>query len=160
MNIEKYFKEKECNYWREFPYAYGSLDVLNKSVQIVGGDCGSSTVFFLWMGAKYIVQYEKEEHLRRMWNEVCKEFEICDKAITKGEWKGEYENVDVFVMDCEGCEKDLNVDVLGRYKEWCVGIHDWVQNRVQLMRKLAGSVMTYVSDDGREITFCKKNISI
>ena len=159
MDIEKYFRDKECDYWREFPYAYGSLQVLNKTIQIVGADCGSSALYFLWRGAKYIIQYEKEEKLRARWNEVCRDFNICDKAIMKGEWKGEYENADIFVMDCEGCEKDLNVDVLKKYEQWCIGVHDWTENRVTLLRKLVGAVLTYVSDDGREITLCKINKS-
>jgi len=154
-NISEYFRKLECDYWREYPHSYGKLDVLNKSIQIVGADCGSSALYFLMRGAKYIVQYEKEEHLRKRWEEVCQYFNICNKAIMKKEWNGEYENVDIFIMDCEGCEENLNVDILKKYEEWCIGIHDWTKNRVQLLRKLEGTTFTYVSDDGRELTLCK-----
>ena len=155
MDIVKYFRDKECDYWKEYPYSYGQLYILNKTIQIVGADCGSSALYFLWRGAKYIIQYEKNEGLRTKWDEVCKEFNICDKAIMRGEWKGEYEHVDIFIMDCEGCEKELDIDMLKKYEQWCIGVHDWVENRVQLLRKLAGAILTYVSDDGREITLCK-----
>jgi len=154
-NIEEYFKKIECDYWREYPHSYGLLNVFNKSIQIVGADCGSSALYFLLRGAKYIIQCEKEEHLRKRWNEVCKQFGICDKAIMKNEWYGEYENVDIFIMDCEGCEENLNVDILKKYEEWCIGIHDWTKNRVNLLRKLEGTIFTYASDDGRELTLCK-----
>jgi len=153
--IDEYFRKLECDYWREFPHSYVVLNVFNKSIQVVGADCGSSTLYFLWRGAKYVIQYEKEEHLRKRWEEVCRQFMICDNATMKGEWKGEYDNVDVFVMDCEGCEEGLNIDELKKYEQWCVGIHDWVNNRVELLRKLEGTTFTYASDDGRELTFCK-----
>jgi len=153
-NIGQYFRERECDYWREYPHAYGKLDVFNKTIQVVGADCGSSALYFLWRGAKYVVQYEKEEHLRQKWEEVCKYFNVCEKATMKEEWKGEYENVDIFIMDCEGCEKDVNVDMLKKYEQWCIGIHDWTKNRVELLRKIEGTTYTYVSDDGREITLC------
>ena len=154
-NIDEYFRKLECDYWREYPHSYGKLDVFNKTIQIVGADCGSSTLYFLWRGAKYVIQYEKEGHLRERWEEVCKQFGTCDKATTKEEWKGEYENVDVFVMDCEGCEEGLDVDELKRYEQWCIGVHDWAKNRTELLRELEGTTFTYASDDGRELTFCK-----
>ena len=102
-----------------------------------------------------MIQYEKEEHLRKKWEEVCNTFGICNKAIMKGEWKGEYEDANIFVMDCEGCEEGLNVDALKKYEQWYIGVHDWTKNRVELLRKLEGATFTYVSDDGREITLCK-----
>ncbi|CAJ31550.1 putative SAM-dependent methyltransferase [Betalipothrixvirus acidiani] len=154
-SIEEYFKKRECDYWREYPHSYGMLNVYQRSIQIVGADCGSSALYFLLRGASFVVQYEKEEHLRKKWEEVCAYFNICNKAVMKGEWDGVYENVDIFVMDCEGCEEKLNVNMLTRYKQWCVGIHDWTKNRVELMRKMEGATFTYVSDDGREITLCK-----
>ena len=154
-SIDEYFKKLECDYWREFPHSYGVLNVFNKTIQIVGADCGSSTLYFLWRGAKYVIQYEKEEHLRKKWENMCKQFNICDKAIMKEEWKGEYDEVDIFIMDCEGCEEELDVDTLKKYGQWCIGIHDWAKNRVELLRKLEGTTFTYSSDDGRELTFCK-----
>jgi len=154
-NIGEYFRKLECDYWREFPHSYGVLNVFNKTIQIVGADCGSSTLYFLWRGAKYVIQYEKEEHLRKKWEDMCKQFSVCDKAMMKGEWKGEYDEVEVFVMDCEGCEEGLDVKALKKYEQWCVGIHDWAKNRVELLRKLEGTTFTYSSDDGRELTFCK-----
>lgn len=155
MDIKKYFHDLECDYWYEFPLSYGSLNVFGKTIQIVGGDCGSSALYFIWRGATHIIQYEKEQKLRDKWQKVCQDFNICDKVETKGEWKNEYDNVDVFVMDCEGCEESLNVDRLKQYGKWCVAIHDWTKNRVDLMRKLAGATLTYVSDDGKEIVLCK-----
>lgn len=153
--MEEYFRKRGCDYWREYPHAYGMLNVYQRRIQIVGADCGSTALYFLLRGASFVVQYEKEEHLRKAWEEVCTHFSICDKAEMRGEWNGQYDNVDIFVMDCEGCEEKLDVNMLSRYKQWCVAIHDWTRNRVELMRKLEGMTFTYVSDDGKEIVLCK-----
>lgn len=157
MDIKKYFRDLECSYWHEYPYAYGSLNVFNKSVQIVGADCGSSALYFLWRGATHIVQYEKEQKLREKWQKVCQDFSICDKAEMRSEWSGQYDATDIFVMDCEGCEESLNVDRLKQYQQWCVAIHDWTKNRVDLVRRLRGAKITYITDDGKEIVLCKTN---
>ncbi len=151
---EEYFRSRDCDYWREFEPSYGHLSVRNRVVVVVGADCGSTHVYFLLRGARYVIGYEKEEKLRKMWMEVCIYFNICDKGEIRGEWHGEYPDADVFVMDCEGCESNLDISQLRKYKEWCVAVHDWTSNRVSLLRKLYGTVFTYVSDDGHEIMLC------
>ncbi|QJF12370.1 putative methyltransferase [Metallosphaera rod-shaped virus 1] len=153
--LEKYFHDLQCDYWREYPHAYGLLNVYNKTIQIVGADCGSSALYFLLRGAKYIIQYEKKQHLREKWKEVCTHFDICQKAEMRSEWNGQYDNADIFIMDCEGCEENLDVSQLKRYEQYCIAVHDWTKNRVDLMRKLEGLTFTYISDDGREIVLCK-----
>ncbi|CAI44189.1 SAM-dependent methyltransferase [Acidianus rod-shaped virus 1] len=155
MDIENYFRNLECDYWREYPRSYGLLNVYQRTVQIVGADCGSSALYFLLRGASSVVQYEKEEKLRKKWQQVCADFSICDKAVMKEEWNGEYEDTNIFIMDCEGCEEKLNVSQLNKYSQWCIGVHDWAKNRVELLRKLEGATFTYASDDGREITLCR-----
>jgi hypothetical protein len=153
-SLEEYFKSRGCDYWREYRSAYGLLDVFDRVVVVVGADCGSTHVYFLLRGAKYVLGYEKEEKLRDTWKEVCANFSFCDHGEIRGEWRGEYPDADVFVMDCEGCESTLDFSQLGRYKQWCVAVHDWTQNRVELLRALRGSTLTHVSDDGRELMFC------
>ncbi len=70
-------------------------------------------------------------------------------------------------MDCEGCEakllevkaergeKNLRFEELQKYKQYCIAIHDWTENRFELMRKLYGTVLTFISEDNREFVFCK-----
>ncbi len=155
MLLEKYFESRGCNYWKEFPLSYGSLHVFDRVVIIVGADCGSSHVYFLLRGARCVIGYEKEEKLRNMWKEVCANFSFCDYGEIRGEWRGEYPDGDVFVMDCEGCESSLDFSQLKKYKQWCIAVHDWTQNRTELLRNLRGSTLTYVSDDGHEIMLCR-----
>ncbi|CAC87316.1 hypothetical protein [Sulfolobus islandicus rod-shaped virus 2] len=157
MNYDDYFCKLQCCYWREFDFAYSRLDVKDKTITIIGNDCGSSALYFLLKGAKKIIGFEKEEKLNQIFKEtVCKEFKICDKVEIKGKWKGnEYPDTDILVMDCEGCEKNLDFSKLQKYKQYCIAIHDWTENRFDLMRKLYGSILTFVSDDNREFVFCK-----
>jgi len=157
MDYKDYFCKLECCYWHEFDYAYSKLQVENKTITIVGNDCGSSALYFLLKGAKKIIGYEKSDELNKRFKEkVCKEFNICDKVEINGEWSGnQYPNTDIFVMDCEGCEAKLDFSQLQKYKQFCIAIHDWTENRFDLMRKLYGIVLTFITDDNKEFVFCK-----
>ena len=157
INFKNYFCKLECCYWHEFEQAYGRLDVKDKTITIIGNDCGSSALYFLLKGAKRIIGYEKSEDLNKKFKEkVCKDFQICDKVEIHGEWSNNlYPDTDIFVMDCEGCEAKLNVSQLQKYKQFCIAIHDWTENRFELMRKLYGTVLTFISEDNREFVFCK-----
>ncbi|ARQ96504.1 hypothetical protein [Sulfolobus islandicus rod-shaped virus 10] len=157
INYKDYFCKLECCYWHEFDYAYGKLQVENKTIIIIGNDCGSSALYFLLKGAKKIIGYEKSDELNKRFKEkVCKEFQICDKVEVYGEWTGkEYPNADILVMDCEGCESKLDFSQLQKYKQYCIAIHEWTENRFDLMRKLYGTVLTFITDDNKEFIFCK-----
>ena len=169
MDYKDYFCKLECCYWHEFDLAYGKLDVKDRTITIIGNDCGSSALYFLLKSAKKIVGYEKSDELNKRFKEkVCKEFQICDKVDINGEWNGkEYPNSDVFIMDCEGCEaklleikaerseSKLDISQLQKYKQYCIAIHDWTENRFELMKKLYGTILTFISDDNREFVFCK-----
>jgi len=157
FNYKDYFCKLQCCYWHEFDQAYGKLDVKDRTITIIGNDCGSMALYFLLHSAKRIVGFEKEEKLNQLFKEkVCKDFQICDKIEVHGEWTGNlYPDTDIFVMDWEGCEKNLNVSQLQKYKQFCIAIHDWTENRFELMWKLYGTVLTFITDDNREFVFCK-----
>jgi len=157
VNYKDYFCKLQCCYWHEFDQAYGKLDVRDRTVTIIGNDCGSTALYFILRGAKRIIGFEKEEKLNQLFKEkVCKDFNICDKVEIYGEWTGNlYPDTDIFVMDCEGCESKLDVSQLQKYKQFCIAIHDWTENRFDLMRKLYGTILTFITDDNREFVFCK-----
>ena len=157
MNYVDYFCKLECCYWHEFEFAYSKLNVENKTVIIVGNDCGSTALYFLLKGAKKIIGFEKSEELNKKFKEkVCKDFNICDKVEIYGEWKGQnYPNGNIFIMDCEGCEKNLKIEELQKYEQFCIAIHDWVETRFELLKKLYGTVLTFITEDNREFVFCK-----
>jgi len=157
MDYKDYFCKLECCYWHEFDLAYGKIDVKDKTITIIGNDCGSSALYFLLKGARRIIGYEKEEKLNKRFKEkVCKEFQICDKVEIHGEWNGnQYPDTDILVMDCEGCESKLDISQLQKYKQYCIAIHDWTENRFELMKKMYGTILTFITDDNREFVFCK-----
>ena len=157
MDYKDYFCKLECCYWHEFDLAYGKLEVKNKTITIIGNDCGSSALYFLLKNAKKVIGFEKSDELNKRFKEkVCKEFQICDKVEINGEWSGnQYPNTDIFVMDCEGCESKLDFSQLQKYKQYCIAIHDWTENRFKLMKKLYGTILTFITDDNREFVFCK-----
>jgi len=157
MDYKDYFCKLECCYWHEFDLAYGKLDVKDKTITIVGNDCGSSALYFLLKGAKKIIGYEKSDELNKRFKEkVCKEFNICDKVEINGEWTGnQYPDTDILVMDCESCESKLDISQLQKYKQYCIAIHDWTENRFDLMKKIYGTILAFISEDNREFVFCK-----
>ena len=157
MDYKDYFCKLECCYWHEFDLAYGKIDVKDKTITIIGNDCGSSALYFLLKNAKKIIGYEKSDELNKRFKEkVCKEFQICDKVEIHGEWTGnQYPDTDILVMDCEGCEKNLDYSQLQKYKQYCIAIHDWTENRFELMKKMYGTILTFITDDNREFVFCK-----
>ncbi len=72
MDYKDYFCKLECCYWHEFDLAYGKLDVKDKTITIIGNDCGSSALYFLLKRAKHVIGYEKEEKLNQLFKEkVC-----------------------------------------------------------------------------------------
>jgi len=165
MDYKDYFCKLECCYWHEFDLAYGKLQVKDKTITIIGNDCGSSALYFLLKGAKHIIGFEKSDELNKRFKEkVCKDFNICDKVEIHGEWTGnqsvkqslpQYPDTDIFVMDCEGCEKNLDISQLQKYKQYCIAIHEWTENRFELLKKLYGTILTFITDDNKEFVFCK-----
>jgi len=157
INFKDYFCKLECCYWHEFEQAYGKLNVKDRTVTIIGNDCGSTALYFILRNAKKIIGFEKEEKLNQLFKEkVCKDFQICDKVEIHGGWTGnQYPNTDIFVIDCEGCESKLDISQLQKYKQFCIAIHDWTENRFDLMRKLYGAILTFISKDNKEFVFCK-----
>ena len=150
------FKELGCDYWREQYLAYGGIDFRDKTVIMVGADCGTTIVYALLRGARYVIGYEKNEELRKKWETVvCKELYICDRAEMKGEWRGdEYLDGDVFLMDCEGCEQLLDFTRLSKYKDVCIALHSWTERRDEILAQLVGYIITYVTPDKKEVVFC------
>jgi len=157
MDYNEYFRKMGCDYWYEFDLSYSRLSVEDRSITIVGNDCGSSAVYFLMRGAKHVIGFEKKAELNNKFrSEVCKHFNICDRVEVNLGWAGkDYPKTDLFVIDCEGCEAFLDIQELGKYKQYCVAIHNWTVNKYQLMKQLYGTTLTYVSNDNNEIVLCK-----
>ena len=157
-DLINYFKEKGCDYYYEYDDSYGNLDLKDKVIVHVGGDCGSSVYYFILKGARYVIFYEKDTELLRKYRDVCKELGFCEKAEAKGEWKpGDYPDGDIFIMDCEGCEADVDFNALSKYKTACIAVHAWTQDKAPLLKNMRGWRLQHVSLDGQELMFCSEH---
>ena len=155
-DLSKYFKDRGCDYWYEYQESYGDLNVREKTIQLIGGDCGSSALFLLLNGAEKVVQYEKDNNKNELFkNAICHEFNICNDVEIKGEWKGGYEDTNIFIMDCEGCEGHIDLTKLDKYELSCIAVHEWTKNRTKLLKEMKGWKLQFTSADGKELMFCK-----
>ena len=160
LDLVRYFRRKGCNYYYEYDESYGNLDLKDKVVVHVGGDCGSSAYYFLLHGARYVIFYEKNARLLAKYMAVCSELGFCDRAEARGEWKpGDYPDGDAFIMDCEGCEAGIDFNALSKYKLACIAIHIWTRGKAYLLKNMYGWRLQYVSDDGKELMFCRENVN-
>lgn len=157
--IQRYFEEKGCPYWHEYERQYSPIDFVEFSVTIIGGDCGSACLYAILRGANQCIMYERDPELRKKAQEVFALFGIKDKVEIRGEWNGmEYPDTSIFLIDCEGCESLLDVDLVSRkYPQVGIAVHSWTENRVEILQKLAEwhYALTYVTPDGQELYFVR-----
>ena len=155
LDFENYFTKLGCPYWHEYKEQFKLFDFKDKAVVIVGGDCGSTCVYAYLHGAKSCIMYEAEAKLRDIARQV--ELELKLSFDIRGKWEGnEYPDADIFLIDCEGCEEKLDIDlVTKKYKQVGIAVHEWTKNRVELLQKLAkySYRLVYVTADGKELYF-------
>ena len=101
-------------------YPLDGVRLAGKTVADIGCDWGQSPLYWRAHGASKVIGYESEasrvRRLKRLRREPWFEF--------RGRWQGDMPDADLFKMDIEGGEKDLNVGSLSKYPTWFVEIHD------------------------------------
>jgi len=156
--IDQYFRKKGCEYWKEQEPAYGSIDFKERTVVIVGADCGTTVIYALLKGAKLVIAFEKDDKLRAELENTLKDYGVpSQKVIIHGEWLGNYPKGDVFIQDCEGCEIADNFSEISKYEQVCIAVHLWI-DFAKLMPNLIGYRVTYVTPDFKEIVLCKTGL--
>jgi len=156
--IDQYFRKKGCEYWKEQEQAYGLIDFKDKTVVIVGADCGTTVIYALLKGAKSVIAFEKDDKLRAELENTLKDYDIpYEKVIVYGAWLGDYPEGDIFIQDCEGCEKADNFNEISKYEQACIAIHLWI-DFTKLMPNLVGYRVTYVTPDLKEIVLCRTRL--
>ena len=154
--LSEFFKERGC-YWDEYAKQFGSMYFKDETVTVVGGDCGSTCVYVILLGAKKCIMFEKDPGLRRKAQEVAALLDMKEKIEVRGEWDGmTYPDTTVFLMDCEGCEEHVDVDLItDKYNKVGIAIHEWTKNRAELLQRIVdrGYRLTYVTPDGRKLYF-------
>jgi len=154
--IHQYFHNKGCDYWLEQKEAYGLLNFKDKTVIIVGADCGTTVIYALARGAKRIIAYEKDANLRNKLIGTLLDAKISNDMVDiRGEWSGqEYPEGNIFIQDCEGCEQKDDFNQIAKYEQSCVALHMWI-DVTKLLPHLRGYMMTFVTPDLKEVVMCK-----
>ena len=109
----------------DYIWSYGSMDWHNKSVLDIGADIGSSAIFFLSRGAKYVYLVEKEQAYKKTYEELKQKYPILKNTyMVSSLVSANSSYFDVLKMDCEGCELSLlTEELLNKSNEFVVGLH-------------------------------------
>ena len=141
--IEK--KPEDVTYWEEYSQSYTSIDVNGKIVLDIGGDVGSSAIWFLRQGASKVIVYTLDEPV------------LFDSRIEyHGAWNGEYVPADVLKIDCEGCECYLSPDLIEKYDHYYIATHVFAPCFDNITEYLRGKAkVVYTTSDHIEIMYAK-----
>ena len=106
-------------------WSYGSIDWRGKSVLDIGADIGSSAIFFLSRGAKYVYLVEKEPAYRETYESIKQKHPILKNTYMVSSLEPANSSYfDVLKMDCEGCELSLlTEELLNKSNEFVIGLH-------------------------------------
>ncbi len=110
-------------YLHDFDIIYSKIDYTNKTVVDIGCDFGTTPLIFRLKGAKHVYGYTKGKN------------NLLIQSLTREKWftlMGEFNEdakrkmpyADVLKADCEGCEALLTPDIISRFPEWIIAIHD------------------------------------
>lgn len=103
------------------------FDFTDKSVLDIGSDIGSTAIFFLMNGAKFIYLYDINKNYKATYNRL-KNQAYHNEIFCHSSWLDKNEllspNADILKMDCEGCELLLLSDsFLEKYEEFAIALH-------------------------------------
>ena len=149
---------KDTTTYNAWTYEYEKCyygDFTGSAILDIGGDMGSSAVWFVQRGAKKVIVFEKDEKYYPLWEELRHAIgEIADKIEYRKEEattdKIKDIEYDVLKVDCEGCEMDIiNEDIL-KSKKWMIAVHTFVNGWEKLEEKLIKYGGKKVFDNGGE----------
>lgn len=129
----------------EYLQSYNVINVKDKTILDIGADIGSSAFYFLSCGAKKVICYSNENQA------------IYDDRIEwHGIWKGEYIPADVLKIDCEGCECMLTKNIIEKYNEWYIAIHNFSNcfNSLKNYLEINGKLV-FITKDKKELMYAK-----
>ena len=109
----------------DYLWSYGSINWKGKVVLDIGADIGSSAIFFLSLGAKYVYLVEKEPAYRETYESIKQKHPILKNTYMVSSLEPANSSYfDVLKMDCEGCELSLlTEELLNKSNEFVIGLH-------------------------------------
>jgi len=121
----------------------------------IGGDMGSSAVWFVQHGAEKVIIFEKDEKYYPLWEELKQVIgKIADKIeyIKEEATADKIKNIeyDILKVDCEGCEMNIIDEGILKSKKWMIAVHTFVSGWKGLEEKLIKYGGKKVFDNGGE----------
>lgn len=145
----------------DYIWSYGSINWKGKIVLDIGADIGSSVMFFLMNGAKYVYLLEKERRYKTIYENIKQKYPILKTSTLLKNLVYMPSNIDVLKMDCEGCELSLlTEEILNKSKEFIIGLHkpqldaDLFEQKKELLEKHNGKYFGNVNNE--EFVWIKK----
>lgn len=122
--------------FKDYIWAYSYLDYRGKVVLDVGGDIGSSALYFLSKGAKYVAIVEHDKVFKETYNKLKEEMpELRNTEMIEPDdmWRV---NASILKMDCEGCELYmLDENKIKDYDQFAVGLHKFAMDEYFFNKK-------------------------
>lgn len=103
----------------------------------IGCDWGNSLVYWRLNGASRVIAYERDPDRKRLMGPLLKEPWVD----FRGAWDGELPDADFFKIDCEGCESQLDVSALKKYRLWFVALHGPTMGMGPKLEELGGRIV-------------------
>lgn len=140
------YNPRNSQYWHEYEQSYTYIDVAGKTILDIGADSGSSAYWFLIHGAKKVICYSGEAQIL-----------FDDRIEWHGKWRGEYVPADILKIDCEGCECNLTLPLIFRYREYYIAVHNFAgcYTFLKSFLELDGKLV-FTTPDGVEMMYAKR----
>lgn len=151
----------QCASWlSEQDKAY-PIDFKDAVVVIVGSDCGTTTIYAALNGAVKVIEYEVNNDLVRIEDNLLNALGIRINRQFMGEFKGELyipnESNRILLADCEGCEAMLKEVDMDAFPRLCIAVHAWIGKEVERLINYMvkrHAMLTYITPDGLEYVLC------
>jgi predicted rRNA methylase YqxC with S4 and FtsJ domains len=147
----------------DYIWGYNNINWKNKTVLDIGAEIGSSALFFLLNGAKFVYMLEKEEEYKKTHVKIKSLYTILENSVMLNNINEMPDKIDVLKMDCEGCELYyLNEQLLNKTSEFIIGLHKppldnyQFEEKKNLLEKYGGKYFGNVNNEEFLWVKCKK----
>ena len=140
-------KLEESQYYPECERFYSGLDVAGKIVIDVGCDFGTTPMYFLRKGAKFVMGFSMDSQyfydVGYIHYNVNDDPNVLLEFIQKRQQMKTIASLPfVLKSDCEGCEWNFTKEFIETFDDWIIAVHTPITNE---------SLYQYIKDNGENI---------
>ena len=140
-------KLEESQYYPECERFYSSLDVAGKIVIDVGCDFGTTPMYFLHKGARFVMGFSMDSQyfydVGYIHYNVNDDPNVLLEFIQKRQQMKTLSSLPfVLKSDCEGCEWNFTKEFIETFDDWIIAVHTPITNE---------SLYQYIKDNGENI---------